>query len=41
VGTANFVNPRATVDVIRGLERFLAEQSVGDINELIGKVHAG
>jgi dihydroorotate dehydrogenase (NAD+) catalytic subunit len=41
VGTANFINPGATVDVVRGMERFLAEQCVGDVRELIGKVHAG
>src|SRR5574341_1386574 len=41
VGTANFVNPRATSDVIGGLECFLAEQGVADIRDLIGKVHAG
>ena len=41
VGTANFVNPRATADVIGGLECFLAEQGVADIRDLIGKVHAG
>ena len=41
VGTANLVNPRATVDVVRGMERFLAEQCIGDVRELIGKVQAG
>lgn len=41
VGTANFVNPRATADVIGGLECFLADQGVADIRDLIGKVHAG
>ncbi|HWR71954.1 MAG TPA: nitronate monooxygenase, partial [Nitrospirota bacterium] len=40
VGTANFINPEATIDVIRGLERFLVEQGIGDVRDLIGKVHA-
>lgn len=40
VGTANFINPEATIDVIRGLERFLVEQGTGDIRDLIGKVNA-
>jgi dihydroorotate dehydrogenase (NAD+) catalytic subunit len=40
VGTANFINPEATIDVIRDLERFLVEQGIGDIRDLIGKVHA-
>ncbi len=40
VGTANFINPEATIDVIRGMERFFVEQGIGDIHDLIGKVHA-
>lgn len=40
VGTANFINPEATIDVIRGMERFLVEQGIGDVRDLIGKVHA-
>lgn len=36
VGTANFVNPRATMDVLAGLEQYLAENGISDINELIG-----
>jgi dihydroorotate dehydrogenase (NAD+) catalytic subunit len=38
VGTANFVNPRATLDVLEGMERFLIEQGVGHVRDLIGKV---
>lgn len=40
VGTANFNNPTATVDVIKGIERFMKEQHVKDIHELIGCVRA-
>lgn len=40
VGTANFNNPTATVDVIDGIERFMKEHHVEDIHELIGCVHA-
>mgnify|MGYP004639408827 FL=1 len=40
VGTANFNNPAATVDVIDGIERFMKEHHVEDIHELIGCVHA-
>lgn len=40
VGTANFNNPAATVDVIEGIERFMKEHHVEDIHELIGCVHA-
>jgi dihydroorotate dehydrogenase (NAD+) catalytic subunit len=35
VGTATFINPRATLDVLEGIERFMEEEGVGDIHELI------
>lgn len=38
VGTANFANPRATVDVIEGIEEYMHRQHVEDIQELIGAV---
>jgi len=38
VGTANFVNPRATVDIIDGIEAFLAQEGFGSIRELVGQV---
>ncbi len=41
VGTANFVNPRATLDVLSGIGSLLSEQGVRKITELIGKVDAG
>lgn len=36
VGTANFVNPHATIDVINGIIDYCEEQGVADVNELIG-----
>ena len=36
VGTANFTNPTATVDVIDGIIDYCEEQGVADVNELIG-----
>ena len=36
VGTANFMNPTATHDVIEGIRRYCDEQGVTDVNELIG-----
>jgi dihydroorotate dehydrogenase (NAD+) catalytic subunit len=36
VGTATFVNPRATLDVLEGIERFLQEEGVTGIHQLIG-----
>ncbi|MEG6511349.1 dihydroorotate dehydrogenase [Desulforamulus ruminis] len=40
VGTANFINPRATLDVLEGIERYLLEQQIEDINELVGAAHS-
>lgn len=36
VGTANFVNPRATMDVLAGIEEYLEKYGIKDINELVG-----
>jgi dihydroorotate dehydrogenase (NAD+) catalytic subunit len=41
VGTANFINPRATLDVLDGIEGFMREQKIGSLREIIGKVDAG
>ncbi len=38
VGTANFIDPLASVTIIRELENFCLEQGVTDINELIGSL---
>ena len=38
VGTANFVNPRATVDVAEGIGEFLRQQGIGSVRELVGQV---
>ena len=38
VGTANFVNPKAMVEIIEGIERFLSERGFTDVRQLIGKV---
>jgi dihydroorotate dehydrogenase (NAD+) catalytic subunit len=40
VGTANFVNPLAAIEVIEGIERFLDEEGVADINEIVGSLEA-
>ena len=36
VGTANFMNPQVTVDVIDGIIDYCEEQGVNDVNDLIG-----
>ena len=38
VGTANFCNPHATIDVVNGIEDYMRAKNVDDINELIGIV---
>ena len=38
VGTANFYNPAATVEIIEGIRRYMEENRVEDIRELIGAV---
>ena len=35
VGTANFINPTATLDIIDGLKKYLIDNHIADIKELI------
>ncbi len=36
IGTANFVNPHATIDIIKGIEAFLIERNISSIRDIIG-----
>ena len=38
VGTANFANPMATMEIVDGIEEYLRMNHIEDINELIGAV---
>jgi len=38
VGTANFVNPRATLDIIEGLKNYCLERGIDNINHIIGSL---
>ncbi|MFR3141446.1 MAG: dihydroorotate dehydrogenase [Lacrimispora saccharolytica] len=38
IGTANFVNPYATVETVHGIEEYMRKNNVSDIHELIGIV---
>ena len=38
VGAANFINPYATAEIADGIEAFMKEQDIEDINEIIGCV---
>lgn len=40
IGTANFVNPRATIDILEGIEQYMRENGISDINDLIGTIIA-
>jgi dihydroorotate dehydrogenase (NAD+) catalytic subunit len=35
IGTANFINPNATIDIIDGIETFLMERNISDISDII------
>jgi dihydroorotate dehydrogenase (NAD+) catalytic subunit len=41
VGTANFVNPRATAEILDGIIDYMEKEGIGDIGSLTGTVHAG
>jgi dihydroorotate dehydrogenase (NAD+) catalytic subunit len=36
VGTATFINPTATTDIVDGLESYMKENKVQKLSELIG-----
>src|SRR5699024_10305774 len=38
VGTANFMNPAATIEVIEGIKDYMKSHQIEDIQELIGCV---
>ncbi len=39
VGTGNFVNPTACLDVLQGMRDYLENHQINDINQLIGRAH--
>ncbi len=38
VGTANFINPRAPLEVLKGIEDYMKENKIADIKEIIGSL---
>jgi dihydroorotate dehydrogenase (NAD+) catalytic subunit len=38
VGTANFINPRATMDIVSGIEDYLKENNLHRLSDLIGSL---
>jgi len=41
VGTANFVNPKAGAEILKGIKKYLSEQKVKSISRLVGKLRVG
>ncbi|MCD6358507.1 MAG: dihydroorotate dehydrogenase [Dehalococcoidia bacterium] len=39
VGTSTLASPGASLDVLEGIERFIEDEGIGDINELVGVAH--
>lgn len=39
VGTGNFVNPRATTEIISGLSAYLERKNLRNVQDLVGKLH--
>jgi dihydroorotate dehydrogenase (NAD+) catalytic subunit len=38
VGTANFANPRASLDILEGIEQFLKDRGINSVKEIIGSL---
>jgi len=38
VGTANFYNPKAPLDILRGLDKFLKAKRLKSVTDLVGKM---
>ncbi len=36
IGTANFINPHATIDILEGIQNYLRKSKIKDINQIIG-----
>ena len=41
VGTANFVNPLAALEIISGIEDFMIRNEIRDVNDLVGSLRIG
>jgi len=40
VGTANFVNPKASIEIILGLKQYMADHKIQSLNNMIGRLKA-
>ncbi len=39
VGTANFYNPHATMDIVKGLEAYMTQKKIANVVDMVGIVH--
>ena len=39
VGTANFVNPKASLEIVLGLKEYCEKNKIGSVSEIVGFVH--
>jgi dihydroorotate dehydrogenase (NAD+) catalytic subunit len=39
VGTASFIDPRASVTVLEGIEKYLSDKGFSDVREIIGRIN--
>ena len=39
VGTANFIDPSTAIRVIDGIEKYLIENKINDVKQLVGTVN--
>ncbi len=40
VGTANFINPRASIEIISGLKQYMADNNIQNLSNIIGRLKA-
>jgi dihydroorotate dehydrogenase (NAD+) catalytic subunit len=40
IGTVNFINPKASLEIIAGLKQYMAENNIQNLNDLIGRLKA-
>ncbi len=39
VGTANFANPKASIEIIEGIKKYLEQMKINSVSELVGEAH--
>ncbi len=40
IGTANFINPKTSLEIISGLEKYMLDNGIASLNNIIGKLKA-